>query len=110
MKTSITLVAALALLPATFAHAQNSNMHGDMKTMPASAEMTAGEIRKIDPATGQLTIKHGPLNNLGMPGMTMAFGVKDPAMLKQLKVGDQVNFVADMVKGVPTVTKIEQAK
>jgi Cu(I)/Ag(I) efflux system periplasmic protein CusF len=42
--------------------------------------------------------------------MTMVFGVKDKAMLKKVKLGDQVNFVAEMVNGLPTVTKIEQAK
>jgi Cu/Ag efflux protein CusF len=111
MKTAFPLIAALAILPAAFAQAETMKMPaGDMKAMPASTEMTSGEIKKIDPATGMLTIKHGPLKNLGMPGMTMAFGVKDPAMLKQVKVGDKVNFVADMVNGAPTVTKIEQAK
>lgn len=111
MKTSITLVAALTLLPATFAHAEAMKMqHGDMHVMPEAAEMSEGEVKKIDKTAGQITIKHGPLKNLGMPGMTMAFGVKDAAMLKKVKVGDRVNFVADMVNGVPAVIKIEQAK
>jgi len=111
MKTSIPLVAALVLLPAAIVQAEGMNMpHSDMKSMPASAEMSQGEVKKIDTAAGRITLKHGPLKRLGMPGMTMAFGVKDPAMLKQVKVGDQINFVADMVNGVPTVTRIEQAK
>ncbi|MDE2599038.1 MAG: copper-binding protein [Rhodocyclaceae bacterium] len=111
MKTAFSLIAALAILPAAVAQAETMKMPaGDMKAMPASTEMTNGEIKKIDPASGMLTIKHGPLKNLGMPGMTMAFNVKDSSMLKQVKVGDKVNFVADMVNSVPTVTKIEQAK
>jgi Cu/Ag efflux protein CusF len=43
------------------------------------------EVRKIDAATGKITLKHGPIANLGMSAMTMAFPVKDPAMLKGLK-------------------------
>lgn len=111
MKTTLTLVAALAILPVTFAHAQGMKMsQGDTKTMPAATEMTSGEVKKIDVASGKLVIKHGPLKNMGMPGMTMEFGVQSPALLKQVKVGDKIHFVADMVNGVPTVTKIEQAK
>lgn len=111
MKTYITLMAALTLLPATFAHADTMKMqHGEMQTTSAAAEMAEGEVKKIDATAGRITLKHGPLNNLGMPGMTMVFGVKDKAMLKKVKLGDQVNFVAEMVNGLPTVTKIEQAK
>lgn len=111
MKTSLFLVATLAILPATFVHAQGMKMsQGDMKAMPAATEMTPGEVRKIDATTSTIVIKHGPLKSLGMPGMTMEFGVKPPTLLKQVKVGDKIHFVAEMVNGVPTVTKIEQAK
>ena len=45
-----------------------------------------GEVRKIDEAAGKITLKHGPIKNLGMDvGMTMIFRVKDPAMLKQVQ-------------------------
>jgi Cu/Ag efflux protein CusF len=43
-------------------------------------------------------------------GMTMVFRVQDPAMLKQVKVGDKVRFEADRISGQFTVTKIEKAK
>ena len=42
--------------------------------------------------------------------MTMVYTVQDPAMLKQVKVGDKVKFDADRVNGALTVTKIEKAK
>jgi Cu/Ag efflux protein CusF len=64
----------------------------------ASAQGNAvqGEVRKIDEAAGKITLKHGPIRNLGMDqGMTMAFRVKDPAMLKEVKVGDKVEFEAE---------------
>jgi Cu/Ag efflux protein CusF len=31
-------------------------------------------------------LKHGPIPGLGMPPMTMAFPVKDPAMLDRVRV------------------------
>lgn len=76
----------------------------------AQAAMSDGEIKKVDKEAGKLTIKHGELKNLGMPGMTMVFKVQDPAMLDKVKQGDKVRFVADKVGGALTVTAIEAAK
>lgn len=86
------------------AHAQQSTVNA------AQAEMSQGEIKKIDKDAGKLTIKHGPLNNLGMPGMTMAFKAKDASMLEKFKEGDKVHFVAEKVAGALTVTSIEAAQ
>lgn len=74
------------------------------------AAMSDGEIKKVDKDAGKLTIKHGELKNLSMPGMTMVFKVQDPAMLDKVKQGDKVRFVADKVGGTLTVTAIEAAK
>jgi Cu(I)/Ag(I) efflux system periplasmic protein CusF len=77
----------------------------------ASAAPTAeGEVRKIDKEQGKVTLKHGPITNLQMPGMTMVFKVADPKMLDSLKEGDKVKFAADRVNGAITVTAIEAAK
>ena len=70
-----------------------------------------GEVKKIDETAGKITLKHGPIKNLGMDvGMTMAFRVKDPAMLKEVKVGDQVEFEAENGGSGFTVTKIQKSK
>ena len=108
---SISLGFALACSTAAYAADDMSNM-----TMSGAAKqggdaqggMSHGEIRKIDTANGKLTIKHGPLDNLGMGAMTMVFAVKDPAMLSQVKVGDQIDFVADRVDGTLTVAKLQK--
>lgn len=77
----------------------------------ACAQSNDGEVRKIDEAAGKITLKHGPIKALEMDeGMTMVFRVQDPAMLKQVKVGDKVKFDADRVNGRITVTKIQKAK
>jgi len=42
--------------------------------------------------------------------MTMVYRVKDPALLKQVKVGDKVKFEAREGDGGYTVTAIQKAK
>ena len=77
----------------------------------AQAPMVNGRVTRIDESAGKITLKHGPIKKLDMnEGMTMVFRVQDPAMLKQVKVGDKVKFDADRINGQITVTKIEKAK
>ena len=76
----------------------------------ASAALAAGEVRKVDKAKGEVTIKHGPMPKFDMPGMTMAYRVKDKAMLDELKPGDKVRFDVDGVGGAFTVTRLEKVK
>jgi Cu/Ag efflux protein CusF len=70
-----------------------------------------GEIKKIDESAGKVTLKHGPASTLGMDEpMTMVYRVKDPAMLKQVKVGDKVKFEADVSADGIVVTKLQKSK
>lgn len=80
---------------------------GAARGVAQAAPLSEGEVRKIDKAAGKLTIKHGPLDNLGMPAMTMVFRVKDAATLDQIKPGDRIRFLAEKVDGIFTVTKLE---
>jgi Cu/Ag efflux protein CusF len=77
---------------------------------PAATPMSEGEIRKVDKEGGKLTIKHGPLDNLGMGAMTMVFRVQDPSLLERLKAGDRISFVADMIDGQLTATQVKIEK
>lgn len=73
--------------------------------------MSSGVVRKIDAEAAKITLKHGPIASLGMDqGMTMVFAVQDPSEIKDLKVGDKVQFQAERVNGQITVTKIEKTK
>ena len=83
---------------------QHDSHHAD------STAMTAGEVKKVDKDTGKVTIKHGPIKNLDMPGMTMVFRANDAAMLDQLKEGDKINFTADKLNGAFTLMQVEQVK
>jgi Cu(I)/Ag(I) efflux system protein CusF len=70
-----------------------------------------GEVKKIDEGAGKITLKHGPAKSLGMDEpMTMVYRVKDPAILKQVKVGDKVQFEAEYVDNRYTVTKLQKTK
>ena len=73
----------------------------------SSTAMAEGEVRKVDKDAKKITIKHGPLQKLDMPAMTMVFQVKDPALLEKVKVGDKIRFDAEKVGGGFVVTKIE---
>lgn len=75
-----------------------------------TATLTSGEVRRIDKDAKKLTIRHGAIQNLEMPPMTMVFQVTDPAMLDAVKVGDKVQFAADQIAGALTVTRIEAVK
>lgn len=77
----------------------------------AQAEMVKGEVKKVDESAGKITLKHGPIKSLDMDeGMTMVFRVQDPAMLKQVKVGDKVQFEAQRTASGIAVTKMQKWK
>ena len=78
----------------------------------AQDAMVAGEVKKVDETAKKITLKHGAIKNLGMEedGMTMVFKVQDPAMLKQVKVGDKVQFTAERGSDGIAITKIQKSK
>ena len=76
----------------------------------SSADLTQGEVQKVDKEGGKLTIKHGEIKNLNMPGMTMAFPTKDKAMIGNIKAGDKIRFKAVDDNGKIVVTEIQPDK
>ena len=75
-----------------------------------TAPQVDGEVRKIDKEQSKITLKHGPIPNLQMDGMTMVFRVSDAKLLDAVKQGDKVKFTADKVNGAFIVTSIQAAK
>jgi Cu(I)/Ag(I) efflux system protein CusF len=71
-----------------------------------------GEVKKVDETAEKITLKHDAIKNLGMDedGMTMAFRVQDPAMLKQVKVGDKVKLAAERGSDGIAITKMQKEK
>ena len=114
-KLTIATTAAWLVALAPAAHAQStmdaSKMDGTKTAqITPAADMTDGEVRKIDMEAGKLTLKHGEIKNLDMPGMTMVFVVKDKAMLDKLKAGDKIKFRAVNDGGKFTVTDIQPVR
>ena len=118
MKTVQILITVSALLLGTTSVFAASHAGAPMakddakmtKQMAASADMTDGEVRKVDKENKKITLKHGVIKNLDMPGMTMVFGIKDAGMLDSLKAGDKVKFKAEQTGTAIVVTEIQPAK
>ena len=81
----------------------------NMQQSAATAEMTDGEVRKVDKNAKKITIKHGPIKNLDMPGMTMVFQTRDQALLEKVQKGDKVKFRAAMDGNSMIITEIQPA-
>ena len=85
---AVVLAAVVAACPG-LGHAQHSG-HG---TAAADAvHQASGKVTKVDRAAGRVTIAHGPVASLKWPPMTMAFEVKDKALLDKAKVGQAIDF------------------
>ena len=124
-KQSTTLALAVALLLSANYVAASGN-HGDHgkpiakpaastaaptavpTTTAADTDMTDAEVRKVDADNQKITLKHGFIKNLDMPGMTMVFTAKEKAQLTGLTAGDKVKFTVEMVEGKFTVTNIKK--
>lgn len=115
MKTSkiIATIAtfALAFVLSIGVVARAATDNASIKTAATqAADMTPGEVRKIDKQAGKLTLKHGKIENLDMPGMTMVFKIRDKGLLNNLQVGDKIKFKAIDDKGKLTITDIKAEK
>ncbi|BBB66858.1 hypothetical protein UNDYM_2605 [Undibacterium sp. YM2] len=112
---SIIKFLALSIFTAAAFHTAIAADHSMSATASASAnstnsDMTDGEVKKIDKSANKITLKHGDIKNLDMPGMTMVFRLKDPAVLDTFKVGDKVKFKAEKADGAIFATEIQVAK
>ncbi len=72
-----------------------------------ATEFTKGTVKKIDSCTNKITIIHEPLVNLDMPAMTMVFRAGSDDILARLKEGQEIEFVAERVKGKLTVVELK---
>lgn len=104
----IAVVAAVSLLPILPATGFAQGMqHSSPGTPMGKGE---GEVRKVDKDTKKITLKHGPIEGMDMPGMTMVFQVADPAMLDTAKVGDKVRFTVRSGGGAMTLQSLEKTQ
>ncbi|AKJ30712.1 copper-binding protein [Caldimonas brevitalea] len=113
-KSLLALLAAVSLVTSTAAFAAQQAASGSdanaAAASTAAGELVEGEVRKIDTANKKITLKHGEIKNLGMPGMTMVFQVKDASLLDKVKVGDKVRFAAEKSNGAIVITELQPAQ
>lgn len=93
-----TFLGALLIAISSLVLAQSGSMKGmDMKEMPTKNGEVKGTVHK---ATGvvtavdesKVTIKHEPVQSMNWPPMTMAFTVRDKALMDKLGKGKKVDF------------------
>lgn len=110
MKTLFAILAAG--LAGALAWADSGHVHTHGAGGPTQANVSTaladGEVRRVDRAQGRLTLRHGPIESLNMPPMTMVFWVQDPAWLEGLQPGDNIRFQAERINGAYTVTRLEK--
>lgn len=105
MRLILSLLLALSL-PAYAQHDHGSHTLAAVRSEPLSD----GLVKKVDKAAGEVVIQHGQLDSIGMPPMTMAFGVADKAWLNKLKAGDKIRFAAEMKGSDAIVSRYELAR
>ncbi|HEY5739801.1 MAG TPA: copper-binding protein [Gammaproteobacteria bacterium] len=67
----------------------------------------SGTIRSIRASQGKVKIEHGPIDRLGMPGMTMVFKLQDTDALQNLEQGMPVEFDVVNAPGGFEITRIQ---
>ena len=78
------------------------------KDSVAGGSDARGVVRSIDRDRKRIKLKHGPIERLEMPGMTMVFRVKDPVLLDKVKKGDSVGFTVEVDGGTFYVTDFQK--
>jgi Cu(I)/Ag(I) efflux system protein CusF len=94
VKRTFAVALLLAIAPLAFGQAMKGM---DMKSKSESKRQ--GEVHKgtgvvtnVDRSAGKVTLRHEPIKSLNWPTMTMAFAVKDKAMLDSLAKDKKVQF------------------
>ena len=95
MKSKALVLALFVLAAAGTARAQSGGMKGmDMKMDKTEAKGSVhkgtGVVTKVE--KDKVTIKHEPVQSMNWPAMTMAFTVKDKALMDKLAKDKKVDF------------------
>lgn len=110
MKTvflAVSLALTLSALPAMAADEQKP--HGDDHKMEAGSEAMhagRGKVVAVDSQAGTVKLAHDPIKSLKWPKMTMDFKAHDPALLKDIKPGTQVDFELMKMDGAWHIMRI----
>ena len=83
--------------------------HSGVQVAQASTHAGHGTVNTVDAAGGKANITHDPIKSLKWPKMTMDFSADDPALLKDLKPGMEVDFELAKKEGGYRIVKIAPA-
>jgi len=71
-----------------------------------AADFVKAKVVEVDQAARTVTLEHGDIPNLDMPGMTMTFRVGGDVDVTKLAPGEAIEFTADNVDDEITVTAV----
>jgi len=91
----------------TMEPADRTQTHSGMSGM--NGMDSSGVVKNIDRDQGKVKIEHGPIERIGMPGMTMVFKVADPTVLEAISKDQSVGFNVENSSGGFVITKIAPA-
>jgi Cu(I)/Ag(I) efflux system protein CusF len=96
----------IALAAVAFVGAAAESLATNKNDAPLVTHTAVGVIKKIEPASGTITLRHEPIAALGWPAMTMPFAVKDKKILTALKPEQKVEFDFVQQGAAPIITSI----
>ncbi|MGA0582795.1 MAG: copper-binding protein [Castellaniella sp.] len=73
---------------------------------PVQAQ-ASGEVVRVSSAAGKIAIRHGAIDRLDLPAMTLVYHI-DPALLAGISVGDKVEFTAERVGGQYRIVELRK--
>ena len=101
-------LAALPLQAAEMKHPPDMKMEASKAT--AQVHKGSGTVKGVDANAGKISLSHGAIPSLKWPAMTMDFAVKDKAVLKGVKPGQDVEFdIAQAGENQFLITRIAPA-
>ena len=81
---------------------------------PVTSGQSGGQVHKgtgvvtnVDRAGGKVTLKHDAIDSLKWPGMTMAFTVKDKALLDKVAKDKRIEFELEQQGRQYVITSIK---
>ena len=107
VKVALLTCSTMALAQSASNHAGH-HQHSMSSSTMTTTQSASGVVKRVDVGAGKITVDHGPIKSLRMDAMIMVFRVKDPAMLKQVKAGDRINFDAGRINGALTILKMKK--
>lgn len=73
----------------------------------AQQATASGQVRRVNPSAGKITIMHGEIVELKLPAMTLVYLV-EPGLIQEIQPGDQVTFTVVRRNGDYVIIEIRK--